>query len=580
VSDEQRPPLLYVLAATLGLIGVPVLAAATLTLALRPRPGLAIVLGVSLGIALAVSVVGQAMWSRRPESARFALGDLMVWNALRRHTATRRVEQQTHMLGFDLEGRYAGHDRVPLDQQLAIAREISHALEMKSAYSRNHSRRVERHVRRMAAVMGMAHDDTEQLAVAAELHDIGNIQIPEHLLSKPGILTQIEREAIEGHVALGAAMAFTAGSTEVVEGIRHHHERWDGSGYPNGLVGEEIPLFARMIAIAEVYDAMTSPRPYRRSFSREQALQLIKDQAGVHFDPDLVDVFVDSVREQNAAAFAPLIAFPLQLTRDFFASVRRMGNGSVAAVVGGGTALILLGTAIIAPGTFDLPSEFTPPDVVSAAASPITVNIDNPDPDEETALNAEPEEADGSLDTVADVVLGTRFQNDPPVPTVVPDPDPTTPTPSDGPPTDGPPTDSPPIDTPPIVTPPDLGGPLPGVGGPTPNPGPTIPDGRGHKDKKPKKDKGSKDKNPNANGNGHAYGHDKGNDHPGNAVPPASAPGHDEDRDHPGNAYGHDKDKGKDKDKGGNHGVAPVPGITPAAAPEEVLVPEDDGGDG
>jgi hypothetical protein len=370
-------------------------------------------------------------------------------------------------------------------------------------------------------------------------------------------------------------MAFTAGSTEVVEGIRHHHERWDGSGYPNGLVGEEIPLFARMIAIAEAFDAMTSPRPYRRSFTRDQAVQLLKDQAGGQFDPELVALFAESMREQTAALFAPLLALPLRSARDFFASVRRLGNGGVTAVVGGATALVLLGTAIIAPGTFDLPSEFTPPDVSDIASTPITVSLDNPDPEsDEPASTEEPVTSEASLDPIADTVLGTRFHDDPPVPVVVPTTSPTqTPEPPATP-------DPSPTDGPPVVTPPDVGGPIPGVGGPTPDPGTAIPDDvRGDKDKnkKPKKDKGAKDKNPNANGNGHAYGHDRGSEHPAEGVPP----GHDDDGNHPGqgNAHGHDKNKDKGKDKGKGSGAAPVPGVTPAVTPEEDGLSDDDGGD-
>ncbi|MGH2805838.1 MAG: HD-GYP domain-containing protein [Actinomycetota bacterium] len=450
----------------------------------------------------------------------------MVWNAFRRRTAAARVEHQTHMLGFDLEGRYAGHERVPLEQQLAIAREISHALETKSAYTRHHSRRVERHARRMAAAMGLSRHDTEQLAIAAELHDIGNIQVPEHLLSKPGILTELEREAIEGHVALGAAMAFTAGSTEVVEGIRHHHERWDGTGYPKGLVGDEIPLFARMIAVAEAFDALTSPRPYRCGFTREHATQVLEDQAGTQFDPNVVDVFVGTLHEQSGVAFVPLLALPIMLARDFFASVRRMGNASVAALVGGGTALVLLGTAIVAPGTLELPSEFTPPQVTGGVASPITVHVG--DPDRERDAPAEQEEATPptTSDRVADVVLGTRFHNDPPIP-VAPDPTPT----------------DEPSPHPPIVTPPEPAPPVPGIGGPTPDPDIPLPDGvrgngkGGGNNNKPKKGKGPKDKNPDANGNGHAYGHAYGHDHApgqagtgdhpgrGNVVPPPASVG-------------------------------------------------------
>jgi len=136
---------------------------------------------------------------------------------------------------------------------------------------------------------------------SAQLHDVGKIMIKDSILQKPGELTSIEFEEIKRHTTFGG---------EVIERIKKntteqsfleqagiiivaHHEKWDGSGYPRGLKGEEIPLQGRLMAIADVYDALVSDRPYKRAFSHEEAVKIISDDRGTHFDPDLVDIFLE-----------------------------------------------------------------------------------------------------------------------------------------------------------------------------------------------------------------------------------------------------------------------------------------------
>lgn len=513
-----HPPTLFVAAATMGVAGVPVLAALTLLMALRPRPAIAVVLGVSLGVTLAASVVGQSIWARHPESLRFALWDLMAWNALRRMQAERRVERKVHLLGFDLEGRFAGHVRVPADQQLPIARDISKALEIKSTYSRNHSKRVERHARRIAAALVLSPEETEQLALAAALHDIGNIKISDELLRKPGRLTPEERESVEGHVLVGAAMAFTAGSSDVVAGVRHHHEHWDGTGYPSGLVGEEIPLFARIIAIAAAYSAMTSSRSYRRSFTREQALDIMRSHSGGQFDPTLVELFVSTVTEQRAAAFVPSVMGPVYAGREFVRSLRRVRGGPAAALVAGSAASVLLAAAIVAPGTFRMPSDYWSADATSIGKGSVVVELEADETETGSEDGAVEDGSPGASITAGgsgDVVLGTRFERDVDPPRGEPGPIPTDP----GPVPDPDPT-------------PDPGPTGPAVDPDLPEPGIDLP-GKGRKGK----------------GRGHAYGHDHGPTHPGQIHGNGHGNGNGN-----GNHNGHDK---QDRGKGPKPGHGP-----------------------
>jgi putative two-component system response regulator len=144
-------------------------------------------------------------------------------------------------------------------------------------------------------------DYIENLAKSAPLHDIGKITTPDHILLKPGKLNAEEFEIMKSHAQKGAEMLqqaqkFSAGTDGylqiAIEIAHHHHEKWDGSGYPGKLSGEAIPLAARIMAIADVYDALTSARPYKRAFSHEEASEIILKDSGDHFDPTMVAAFV------------------------------------------------------------------------------------------------------------------------------------------------------------------------------------------------------------------------------------------------------------------------------------------------
>ncbi len=140
---------------------------------------------------------------------------------------------------------------------------------------------------------------------AGMLHDIGKIGIPEYILNKPSSLTKEEREIIESHVLVAEAIvSHTPYLREVAPIILHHHESYDGNGYPHGLKGEEIPLESRILAIADAYDAMTSDRPYRKGILPEVAIRQMQQLGGKQFDPNLLPVFI-SVLKKETMVYAP-----------------------------------------------------------------------------------------------------------------------------------------------------------------------------------------------------------------------------------------------------------------------------------
>ncbi|MBN1295518.1 HD domain-containing protein [bacterium] len=167
------------------------------------------------------------------------------------------------------------------------------AIDAKDPYTRGHSRRVQLISTTIGREMALPTDQLNELELSALMHDIGKLGIEEALLRKPGLLTPDERRALERHPVFGAEiMRHIPMFSNMLPGLLHHHERWDGSGYPDGLIGEKIPLYGRIIAVADTFDAMTSSRPYQETLTPAEARRLIENWSGTRYDPVVVDAFL------------------------------------------------------------------------------------------------------------------------------------------------------------------------------------------------------------------------------------------------------------------------------------------------
>ncbi|MCG8634507.1 MAG: response regulator [Desulfobacterales bacterium] len=167
------------------------------------------------------------------------------------------------------------------------------ALEVRDLYTQRHSTRVAKYAHMIAAEMGCSEEELDVINFAGSLHDIGKIGIRDDILLKPGRLTDEEYEKIKEHPVIGADIISKLGLWDrEMEIIRHHHERYDGKGYPDGLKGEQIPKLARIMAVADCYDAMASDRAYRKKMDKNDALETIKRNSGTQFDPKAVDAFM------------------------------------------------------------------------------------------------------------------------------------------------------------------------------------------------------------------------------------------------------------------------------------------------
>jgi putative nucleotidyltransferase with HDIG domain len=198
------------------------------------------------------------------------------------------------------------YDSVTLNLH-ATLRALVSSLEAKDPYTKEHSERVTFFALKLAREMGCAEEELDSLGFAGHLHDIGKIGIRDHILMKPGKLTREEYEIIKTHPVIGEEIVRHLGLLPAETAIvRHHHERWDGNGYPDGLSGTDIPKLSRILAIADTFDAITSSRPYRKAGSFNFAMEEIKRYSGIQFDPECVAAFertLEHIKELEGSSF-------------------------------------------------------------------------------------------------------------------------------------------------------------------------------------------------------------------------------------------------------------------------------------
>jgi putative nucleotidyltransferase with HDIG domain len=180
---------------------------------------------------------------------------------------------------------------------------LARAMAARNRWTHEHARRVQRYALALANEISPG-DDWMLAAIEASalLHDIGKLGIPDRLLEKPGPLTQSEYDHVKQHAIIGADILSTIAFPDpLVVIVRHHHENWDGTGYPDKLRGEDIPMGSRIIAIADCYDALTSDRPYQRALSHACAVAMIHQRRGTMYDPEIVEAFVRMVQPARTA---------------------------------------------------------------------------------------------------------------------------------------------------------------------------------------------------------------------------------------------------------------------------------------
>ena len=275
-------------------------------------------------LSLALSSAGSAYW-RRHATGDVLFSDLLLWGWLRRRRTERRLGRADELL------REAGD--ADSARKAELLRELGAALDAQDPYLDGHSRRVARYVTMIGQRMNLSDEQVERAKAAATVHDVGKLRVPEEVVNKPGRLTDDEFELMKQHAAAGGEMVECLGDPALAAAVRGHHERWDGSGYPDGLAGERIPIEARIISVADTFDAITSARPYRAATSHAKALKVIDDEAGRQLDPDAARAFISCYSDRRGAAlWAGLASIPRQVAGRLSTSPSEL-TGLVAAAL-------------------------------------------------------------------------------------------------------------------------------------------------------------------------------------------------------------------------------------------------------
>lgn len=226
--------------------------------------------------------------------------------AFHREGFERLSAEETRLFDFLIRKSSMAVENMALYESLisnfyGILKSLVNALEAKDLYTGKHSERVTKYAAGAARVMGCSSAQIEAVQTIGYLHDIGKIGISDSILNKPGVLSGEEFEIVKKHPAIGESIVADLGlSHEERAIIRHHHERWDGKGYPDGLGGKDIPLLARIVSVADAFDAMTSMRAYRDAVSRSESIAELTKGSGKQFDPGAVDAFMEFMDQKNS----------------------------------------------------------------------------------------------------------------------------------------------------------------------------------------------------------------------------------------------------------------------------------------
>jgi putative nucleotidyltransferase with HDIG domain len=308
--------------ATLTVIMGPVVVVA----ALVPHRGmlwemLAVVLAVAGSLAIASA--GAWLWMRWPRSRDMIFAELMLWGWARRFRAERRLARTRDL--FESARESGSTVSIELLTQLS---DLHQAVD---PYLHGHSRRVASYAGRIAREMRLSPEEIANVETAALVHDIGKIYTPQEILHKPGRLTDWEFAIVKLHARDGAEILADAGDPQLTAIVRHHHERIDGDGYPDGIKAADIPLGSRIIAVADTFDAITSTRPYRPPRSHKEAIDTLSNESGTQFDATVVAAFLACYTARRPVARS---AFASAVSEHFVTAIKAsstsLTGGSIA----------------------------------------------------------------------------------------------------------------------------------------------------------------------------------------------------------------------------------------------------------
>jgi len=360
-GDVQRTDLrsyaLCVVATTLLLVALPLAAAYKLSRA-PFELGLPATTLICTLASIGLGRIGAALWQRHRGSRDIVFDDLLPWGFARRLLNERRVIKNAERLARGLTRE---------DQLNALMR-LAKALEAGDPYTHGHSNRVARHAYMIARSMKLSRSDRELIRLAGALHDVGKLRTPREVLTKPTRLTDEEFEIIKRHPRDGAEMVAALDDDELTAMVRHHHERKDGSGYPNKLSGAAIPVGARIISVADTFDAITSKRPYRPSRKHKEAIDILVKEAGTRLDAGVVKAFIAYYTGRRGIRLWLSVTSSLPRLFDTAAGTTRRVVAN-AAVVGSATAVVVGGAAVLGGPDVTRPVVTSAPNEASAGAS-------------------------------------------------------------------------------------------------------------------------------------------------------------------------------------------------------------------
>jgi response regulator RpfG family c-di-GMP phosphodiesterase len=296
----------YVVLATVAVAFVPV-AVVWVLRADRDVTSPWVCIALAVALALIAAALGSAAWKRRAAAGDLMFSELLIWGWVRRLRMERKFADAFELLELAGGDERSAEALTPADRWHALGT-LALVVEALDAYTIGHSRRVARHATVISRRLGLPDEQIKTIAAAAAVHDVGKVFTPRAILNKPSALTDDEYDAVKRHSEDGAVIVACLGDPELTAIVRYHHERLDGTGYPAGLIGDAIPVGARIVAVADTYDAIIELRPYRRPASHKHAIEVLLAEQGTHLDPEVVQAFLRGYAGRRALVLWTMLA--------------------------------------------------------------------------------------------------------------------------------------------------------------------------------------------------------------------------------------------------------------------------------